>query len=149
VKKLLSNIQGAVIMEIEKIMLLAETWDEKTGDILELKEIAIGEFELLLNRTYEILYKYHKEKVIPKEICNLILKEEEFMQFFCILGDKEEKLKKSFEVYRALHNVIEAMKNGFFSGEYNTVYPFLSVDMDNAIYEIDMSKAFIDELMKA
>lgn len=52
-------------------------------------------------------------------------------------------------VYRALYNVIEAMKKGFFSGEYNAVYPFLSVDLDDTICEIDTSKAFMDELMKA
>jgi hypothetical protein len=135
-------------MGIDEIISLAKAWDEKTDDVLDLKEIVPGEFETLINRTYEILYKYHKESVIPKELCDLILKEESFMQFFCILGDKEEKLKKSFMVYRALYNVIEAMKKGFFSGEYNAVYPFLSVDMDDTICEIDTSKAFMDELMK-
>ena len=136
-------------MGIDEIISLAKVWDDKTDDILDLKEIVPGEFELLLNRTYELLYKYHKESMIPKELCDLILKEEAFMQFFCMLGDKEEKLKKSFALYRALYSVIEAMKKGFFSGEYNTVYPHLSVDMDDKICEIDMSKAFIDELMKA
>lgn len=136
-------------MGIDEIISLAKVWDDKTYDILDLKEIVPGEFELLLNRTYELLYKYHKESMIPKELCDLILKEEAFMQFFCILGDKEEKLKKSFALYRALYSVIEAMKKGFFGGEYNTVYPYLSVDMDDKICEIDMSKAFIDELMKA
>lgn len=136
-------------MRIDEIISLAKAWDDKTYDILDLKEIVPGEFELLLNRTYELLYKYHKESMIPKELCDLILKEEAFMQFFCMLGDKEEKLKKSFALYRALYNVIEAMKKGFFSGEYNTVYPHLAVDMDDKICEIDMSKAFIDELMKA
>ena len=58
-------------------------------------------------------------------------------------------MKKSFALYRALYSVIEAMKKGFFSGEYNAVYPFLSVDMDDTICEIDTSKAFMDELMKA
>lgn len=41
------------------------------------------------------------------------------------------------------------MLKGFFSGEYNTVYPHLSVNMDDTICEIDMGKGFIDELMKA
>lgn len=136
-------------MGIDEIISLAKAWDEKTDDILKLKEIVPHEFELLLNRTYEILYKYYKENEIPKELCDLIIKEEAFMHFFCILGDKEENLKRSFAVYRALYNVIEAMKKGFFSGEYNTVYPHLSVNMDDTICEIDTSKAFIDELMKA
>ena len=134
-------------MEKGKIISVANMWNKKTYDILDLREVPIPELEELLRNTYEVLYEYQAEKNIPKEICQLVLNEDEFVSFLTILGGNQEELTNTARMYQALYCIIDTMKQSFFSESFEDPFPKLYVSFNSIFLELNMEEAFLERLL--
>ena len=101
-----------------------DEWKELVGVILGLEPIPQDELQELLKDTYVILRTYHKETLVPKEISELFVAIYEFLYFASAMEDNTENVNYHF-MY--LHSIVEALKEGFFDGEYPCAYPKLSI----------------------
>jgi hypothetical protein len=134
-------------MEKENIISVANMWSKKTYDILDLKEIPISEIEELLCNTYKVLYEYQAEKNIPKELCQLLLNQDEFMSFLAIMGSNQEELKETARLYQPLYCIIDTMKQSFFSESFEDPFPKLYVSFNSTFLELNMEESFLENLL--
>ena len=134
-------------MKIETIVSVANKWNEKTYDILDLKEIPNSEMEELLWNTYKVLYEYQTEKNVPKELCQMLLNEDEFVSFLTILGGNQEELTNTARMYQALYCIIDTMKEKFFSNGFEEAFPMLQVNFNGESFELNMEEAFLGNLL--
>ena len=121
-----------------------DEWKELVGVILDLEPIPQEELQELLKNTYAILRAYHKEALVPKEISELFVAIYEFLYFASVMEDNAVNVNYHF-MY--LHSIVEALKEGFFDGEYPCAYPKLSIldlydqekiiDFDENIFEVE------------
>ena len=135
-------------MEKENIISVANMWNKMTYNILDLREIPIPELEDALGNTYEVLYEYQAEKNIPKEICQVLLNEDEFMSFLAIVGSNQEELKETARLYQPLYCIIDTMKQSFFNESFEDPFPKLSVNFNDTFLELNMEEAFLEKLVK-
>lgn len=135
-------------MRIETIVSVANMWNEKTYDILNLKEIPISEMEELLWNTYRVLYEYQTEKNIPKELCQMLLNEDEFISFLTILGGNQNEIANTARMYQALYCIIDTMKQKFFSNGFEESFPVLGVNFNGEAFILNMKKAFLERLIE-
>lgn len=134
-------------MEKENIISVANMWNKMTYNILDLREIPIPELEEALGNTYEVLYEYQAEKNIPKEICQVLLNEDEFMSFLAIVGSNQEELKETARLYQPLYCIIDTMKQSFFSESFEAPFPKLYVSFNSTFLELNMEEAFLEVLI--
>lgn len=134
-------------MEKENIISVANMWNKMTYNILDLREIPIPELEDALGNTYEVLYEYQAEKNIPKEICQVLLNEDEFMSYLTILGGNQEELTNTARMYQVFYCIIDTMKQKFFSNGFEEVFPMLQVDINGTLFELNMDAAFLEQLI--
>ena len=135
-------------MEKENIISVANMWNKMTYNILDLREIPIPELEDALGNTYEVLYEYQAEKNIPKELCQLLLNEDEFMSFLTIVGSNQEELKETARLYQPLYCIIDTMKQKFFSNGFEEAFPMLQVNFNDENFELNMEEAFLKQLIE-
>ena len=135
-------------MEKENIISVANMWNKMTYNILDLREIPIPELEELLRNTYEVLYEYQAEKNIPKEICQVLLNEDEFMSFLAIVGSNQEELKETARLYQPLYCIIDTMKQKFFNEGYKEAFPKLQVNFNGTFLELNMEEAFLEGIIE-
>ena len=135
-------------MEKENIISVANMWNKMTYNILDLREIPIPELEDALGNTYEVLYEYQAEKNIPKEICQVLLNEDEFMSFLAIVGSNQEELKETARLYQPLYCIIDTMKQSFFNEGFEDPFPKLYVNFNDTFLELNMEEAFLEKLVK-
>ena len=135
-------------MEKEKIISVANMWNKMTYNILDLREIPIHELEELLRNTYEVLYEYQAEKNIPKEICQVLLNEDEFMSFLAIMGSNQEELKETARLYQPLYCIIDTMKQSFFNESFEDPFPKLCVNFNDTFLELNMEEAFLEGIIE-
>ena len=95
-------------MDIEMICILKNQWDLVTEDVIQFKDIDIEKLRELLYTTCEILEKYSKDVLVPKEISALLL---EMNGFVCWVGDLPETPLNP--LYQQLSSAISAMNIGF------------------------------------
>ena len=112
-------------MELERIDLLINQWKEMTYAVLDLKKISLSETQELLKETYKLLIKFHKQEVIPKELCKLLLEMDGFLYFSSLMEDKEVGI--DFYHYQLVSLIVKALKKGFFEGGYSCSYPQLQI----------------------
>lgn len=134
-------------METENILSVANMWNNMTYNILDLREIPIPELEDALGNTYEVLYEYQAEKSIPKEICQLLLNQDEFMSFLAIVGSNQDELKATARLYQPLYCIIDTMKQSFFNEGFEDPFPKLYVDFNDTFLELNMEEAFLEKLV--
>ena len=135
-------------MEKENIISVANMWNKMTYNILDLREIPIPELEDALGNTYEVLYEYQAEKNIPKEICQVLLNEDEFMSFLAIVGSNQEELKETARLYQPLYCIIDTMKQSFFNEGFEDPFPELCVDFNDTFLELNMEEAFLKQMIE-
>ena len=135
-------------MEKENIISVANMWNKKTYDILDLREVPIPELEELLRNTYEVLYEYQAEKNIPKEICQVLLNEDEFMSFLAIVGSNQEELKETARLYQPLYCIIDTMKQKFFNNGFEKAFPMLQVNFNGESFELNTENGFLEKLIE-
>ena len=134
-------------MQKENIISVANMWNKMTYNILDLREIPIPELEEALGNTYEVIYEYQAEKSIPKEICQLLLNQDEFMSFLAIMGSNQEELKETARLYQPLYCIIDTMKQSFFNESFEDPFPKLYVNFNDTFLELNMEEAFLEVLI--
>lgn len=134
-------------MEKENILSVANMWNKMTYNILDLREIPIPELEEALGNTYEVLYEYQAEKSIPKEICQLLLNQDEFMSFLAIVGSNQDELKETARLYQPLYCIIDTMKQSFFNESFEDPFPMLYVNFNDTFLELNMEEVFLERLL--
>ena len=134
-------------MEKENIISVANMWNKMTYNILDLREIPIPELEDALGNTYEVLYEYQAEKNIPKEICQVLLNEDEFMSFLAIVGSNQEELKETARLYQPLYCIIETLKQSFLNESFEDPFPKLYVSFNSTFLELNMEESFLENLL--
>lgn len=135
-------------MEKENIISVANMWNKMTYNILDLREIPIPELEDALGNTYEVLFEYQAEKSIPKEICQLLLNQDEFMSFLAIVGSNQEELKETARLYQPLYCIIDTMKQSFFNEGFEDPFPKLYVNFNDTFLELNMEEAFLKQMIE-
>ena len=60
-------------MELKKIEELTYRWRSATWKVIECENPGLEEVRRLFKETYDILDTYSKAKIVPKEICGLLL----------------------------------------------------------------------------
>ena len=95
-------------MDIEMIRILKNQWDLVTEDVIQFKDIDIEKLRELLHTTCEVLERYSRDVLVPKEISALLL---EMNGFVCWVGDLPETPLNP--LYQQLSSAISAMNIGF------------------------------------
>ena len=132
-------------MKRETITQITTDWIQMTHRTLSLKRIPSIEIRDLFRRTYEVLTRYHKEDMIPKELGEMLLEMDGFLYFASMIGDKE--FDDNPYLYQAVHSIAEALKNGFFEGRYEKEYPILLADDANEKpYALDLQNGYVEDL---
>ena len=60
-------------MEIQRIEKLINEWDKVTDKVIEFENPGYEKVRALFKETFELLDKYGKDKLVPKEISGLLL----------------------------------------------------------------------------
>lgn len=74
-------------MEIQRIEKLINEWDKATDKVIEFENPGYEKVRALFKETFELLNKYGKDKLVPKEISSLLL---EMNKFGWWVSDLEE-----------------------------------------------------------
>ena len=116
-----------------ELISLSREWNEFTLEALGLKEIPIDRLQAVLKRTYAAFVEYHKSDLVPKEMCRIFDEIEDFIYFAFLMEDKE--VGEDFYCFRKISSILHAMKQGFFSGEYDCEFPKITI-LDDKYNEI-------------
>ena len=130
---------------------IAYVWDRMAVTACCHHTVPLKKMQRLFRETYKALTLFHKGNDAPKGITNMLLYMDNFLHRIaqadgpkkgCIFGIL-------FEHYMVFSDMIEALKEGFLGGEYQTDYPVLSVrDCHNEIYLFDMINDNLKELVE-
>ena len=121
---------------------VADHWSELSFDVLEMKRISPSEIQNLLKETYRTLTAFHTKKLVPKEISRVFIEMDSFLHFASMIEENEDKM--DFYQYKTVHSIVEALKRGFFSGEYECDFPLLRIfDDDNKACTINTDRDFL------
>ena len=133
-------------MKREMITKNTADWIQMTHQVLDLKRIPSIEIQDLFRRTYEVLNHYHKEDMIPKELGEMLLEMDGFLYFAALITDKE--FDDNPYLYQAVHSIAEALKAGFFEGQYEKEYPLLKVfDPKENPCVVDLENGYLEDLL--
>lgn len=116
-------------MERTELMNLSKEWNELTLKALDLKEIRAEELQDVLKRTYAAFTEFHKSDLVPRELCRIFDEIENFIYFAFLMEDKE--VGADFYFFQKTSCILDAMKLGFFKGEYDCEFPAISVHDNN------------------
>ena len=135
-----------IMMEKEQVLHIAEEWNLMTEKVFELEAIEIKTLQELLKETYQVLHFYHKEEVVPKTVCQMLLEVESFLYFSSMFEGKEVKL--NFYYFQLIDSIVEALTKGFFEGKYKEEYPMLSIkNMLGESTVFDLENGSMEELI--
>ena len=124
-------------MEQTEVSRIARRWSRLSGVVLELKKIPEKQLQQLLKDSYEALYAYHQAELVPKAVASLMLEMGDFLYFASLMEEKEVTV--DFYYYQAVDAVIQALKTGFFRGEYPCRFPLLQLRSGEVL---DLEKGF-------
>lgn len=121
---------------------VADHWSKLGSDVLELKRISPTEIQNLLKETYRTLTALHKKPLVPKVTSRIFIEMDSFLYFASMIEENEDKM--NFYHYKKIHSIVTALKEGFFSGEYECKFPFLRIfDDDNKAHIINTDREFL------
>lgn len=130
---------------VNGITAVTNEWIEMTHKTLDLKRIPSIEIRDALRKTYDVLIYYHKDEVIPKALCKMLLRMDEFLYFASIITDNE--FEDNPYLFQAIHSISKSLKIGFFKGEYESEYPILKIKKtDKNIVDFDLQNGCIEDL---
>ncbi|MGN0538358.1 MAG: hypothetical protein ACI4KI_00710 [Candidatus Fimenecus sp.] len=112
-------------MKLETINSAINKWQDMTNAVLDLKMFSLEDMQSLLKKTYLVLTTYHKESLVPKEISKLLLEMDGLLYFITIMDS--EDLCIDLYLYQYISYIINALKSGFFKGEYECPFPKLRI----------------------
>ncbi len=99
-------------MEYKEIVDLTIKWDSMVSEIMDLKPVDIEQLKTLFETTHELLKKYIKDRLVPKEMCELLLQVQEWLEFTSVVQDSQY-----CEYYGSLLKIVHYLLKGFVKGE--------------------------------
>ena len=124
-----------------KLTFLADRWDEKVDEILDLNELSVLEMQDLLRDTYEVLTAWHKEKLTPKGVSRILLNMEQYLYFSQVM--ESDEVPDAFYFFQQIYQIVRAMEEGFFAGVYPCAFPLLRLDDTEIRYIINLEENFL------
>lgn len=100
-------------MNFQEIRALTRDWDSSLSDVMNLKDVDNENLKDLFKSTYRTLRKYYRDELVPKEICELLLQMEEWLEFICMIDESPYSA-----LYQQFHILVSKLKEGFFKGEF-------------------------------
>lgn len=130
---------------VNGITAVTNEWIKMTHKTLDLKRIPSIEIRDALRKTYDVLIYYHKDEVVPKALCKMLSKMDEFLYFASMIDEKE--FNGDPNLYWVIHSISKSMKIGFFEGKYESEYPILKIKKaDKNIVDFDLQNGYIEDL---
>ncbi len=134
-------------MTNEVITRTVREWDNMTDAVLELKEFSLSDMQKLLSATYSILYRYHKDSLIPKEITALFVSIYDFLYFASLMEENEKTV--DFYNYQGISFIVHVLQTGFLGGNYELAYPRIKIkDISKNSYILDLEKDSLESFFK-
>ena len=65
-------------MEIQKIEQLSYEWHTVTGEVIGFEKIDFSRLHKLFKESYDVIEEFSKEKLVPKEISDLLIEMNDF-----------------------------------------------------------------------
>ena len=76
----------------------------------------------------------------------MLLEMDSFLYFASMITDKE--FDDDPYLYQATHSIAQALKKGFFNGEYECEYPVLKIiNADKNIAAFDLQNGYLEDLL--
>ena len=116
-------------MEWKSITEITREWEKVTDRVLDLEKFEFSHMQQLLKDTYEILYKYHQENLVPKAVCKLLLEVDAFLYFVSLMEGKEVGV--DYYRYRYIDAIVQELKAGFFNGAFKNPFPIIVICDDD------------------
>ena len=124
----------------------ARAWLDLTYVVLDLKKIPARQIQNNLKNTYEILYFYHRQDCAPKMVSKLLLEMDAFLYFVSLMEDGE--VEKDFYYFQTVSCIAKALKQGYFLGQYDAVFPVLTfLSPTDEPWIIDLENGKIEALL--
>ena len=103
-------------MEIKKIEDLIYDWHEMTGVAIAQEGFDFRKLQKLFRETYGVIEKFSKEKLVPKQMSELLLEMNDFGWWITVpdLGDAP-----LHEFYQEMLSLIAALNKYFLTRDYN------------------------------
>ena len=95
-------------MEIKKIEQLIYEWHTVTGEVIGFEKIDFKRIHKLFKESYDVIEEFSKEKLVPKEISDLLI---EMNDFGWWVSDLDETPLHEF--YQEIINLVTALKKYF------------------------------------
>ena len=95
-------------MEIKKIEQLIYEWHTVTGEVIRFEKIDFSRLHKLFKESYDVIEEFSKEKLVPKEISDLLI---EMNDFGWWVSDLDETPLHKF--YQEIINLVTALKKYF------------------------------------
>ena len=95
-------------MEIKKIEELSCDWYTITGEVIGFEKIDFSRLHKLFKESYDVIEELSKEKLVPKEISDLLV---EMNDFGWWVSDLDETPLHEF--YQEIMNLVTALKQYF------------------------------------
>lgn len=144
------SMDDKTIMERKIFDKIAYVWDRMTVTACCHNTVPLKKMQRLLRETYRALTLFHKGNYAPKGITNILL----YMDYFLSRVAQAPGPKEGcifgilFDHYIIFSDMIDALKEGFLSGRYETAYPVLRVrDCHKNTYLFDVENDNLKELM--
>lgn len=145
-KELLDRIYHNGFINSNALAAIADQWNTLTHTALDLEKIPAWILQNTLKDTYEALYFYHKEKLVPKELSKMLLEMENFLYFAPLM--ENEKQETDFYYYRIISFAASALQQGFFAGSYDCAFPVLKIlHLGEDPILLDLEKDRIEDLL--
>jgi len=101
-------------MEIKKIYDLSYEWHIITGKVIGFEKIDFKKLHKLFKESYDVIEEFSKEKLVPKEISDLLLEMNDFAWW---VSDLDETPLHEF--YQEIINLVTALKKYFLTRDCN------------------------------
>lgn len=133
-------------MERDSLVKIATQWQQLTYTVLDLKRIPMTQLQVVITETYRSLSFYCNDTLVPKEISKILLEMDSFLYFTSMMEEKEVGI--NFYHYQLIHRISEALKNGFFSGNFRYNFPRLELyDEKTNSYVVDLENDIIEDFV--
>ena len=128
---------------------LVSEWDHASIKLLLNKEYQIPQIEELLRETYKLCTEYKDADCVPKEFCELFIRTNIFAYYLAdALDINADTTPSDGAEYDAITHIMDEIEYGFLSGNYESAFPYLSVDNNNCkSYVLHLEEAFLEDFI--
>lgn len=128
---------------------LVSEWNDASTKLLVNKEYQIPQIEELLRETYRLCTEYKDADSVPKEFCKLFIHTTIFSGYLAdALDINADTTPSDGAEYDAITNIMDEIEYGFLSGNYESDFPYISVDNNNCKpYVLNLEEAFLEDFI--